>query len=171
MDRSVVAVETGRPVPILDAHRGEGILHEAVSVQLVRADGAWLLQRRAPGKALFAGCWANSCCTHPRPGESAADAAARRVGEELGVTLTSPLVEAGDFTYRAVDPVSGLVEHEHDRVFVGRFDGDVAPHPAEIGDLWFGPQDQVIEALARQPAPWAPSVLELAALRYLAGRA
>ena len=58
------------------AHR-EGRLHRAFSVFVFNDKGEMLLQKRAAGK-YHSGClWSNTCCSHPRPGESLA-AAARR---------------------------------------------------------------------------------------------
>ncbi len=101
----------GPSVGRLMAHRPPGILHLAVSVALVGPDGRWLLQRRAATKAAFPGQWANSCCTHPEPGEDPAAAAIRRVEKALGLDV-SQLTPAGSFTYRAPDPRSGLVERD-----------------------------------------------------------
>lgn len=106
--------------------------HRALSVFLVRSDGAMLLQRRAAGKYHSPGRWSNACCSHPRPGESTPDAARRRLREELGMTCA--LVHATTFTYEA-DLGNGLWEHEVDHVFVGRHDGDPVPNAEEV-DGW-----------------------------------
>ena len=71
------------PVPKLAVHR-MGLRHNAVSVFVTRG-GAVLIQRRALDKYHSAGLWANTCCTHPHWGESAAACARRRLGEELGI--------------------------------------------------------------------------------------
>jgi len=156
----------GPPVGRLLAHRPPGILHLAVSVALVGPDGRWLLQRRAATKAAFPGQWANSCCTHPVPGEEPAAAAIRRVREELGLEV-SELTPAGSFTYRAPDPASGLVEHELDHVFLAVTDtSSAAPDPAEIGDLARLPLAAALELVTSvSGTPWAGEVLELAARR------
>lgn len=147
------------------AHRAPGRLHLAVSVQLVDGDGRWLLQRRASTKAAFAGRWANSCCTHPAPGEAFDVCAARRVTEELGVRPVD-LRPAGCFRYRAVDPVSGLVEHELDHVFVGRLapDAVLRPDPAEISEVAAVGYERARALAGTGPlaAPWAATVLDLA---------
>lgn len=101
----------------MEAHR-RGALHLAVSVFVFDGD-AMLVQRRADGKYHCGGLWANACCTHPHWGESAPDAAGRRLREELGCTL--PLRAVGETTYRA-DVGGNLWEHER----VTMFRGDVA---------------------------------------------
>ncbi|HET9425175.1 MAG TPA: isopentenyl-diphosphate Delta-isomerase [Gemmatimonadaceae bacterium] len=115
----------------LRAHEA-GALHRAVSVFLFDDQGRLLLQQRAEGKYHSAGLWSNTCCGHPRPGESAADAAARRLREEMGIAcdLTPRFV----FRYRAgLD--GGLTEHELDHVFTGRFTGTPSPDPREV-EAW-----------------------------------
>jgi isopentenyl-diphosphate delta-isomerase len=107
----------GPPVSKQLAHFAPGILHLAVSVQAVDTAGCWLLQRRAATKSAFADRWANTCSTHPRPGERPEDAAIRRLHEETGL-VASNLVTAGVFVYRATDSMSGLVEHEVNHVYV-----------------------------------------------------
>src|SRR5688572_17566304 len=110
----------------LSAHQHGGALHRAFSVFLFDASGRMLLQQRGAGKYHFANLWTNACCSHPRPGEETIDAARRRVREELGIDVA--LTHAFGFVYRAEDPTSGLTEHEYDHVFVGRFEGQLAPN-------------------------------------------
>jgi isopentenyl-diphosphate delta-isomerase len=169
-DVQVVTIESdgsvGPSVDRLLAHQAPGILHLAVSVALVDTAGLWLLQRRAASKMAFAGGWANSCCTHPRPGEELAAAALRRVSQELGLELGG-LEPAGTFTYQATDPVSGLVEYEFDHVFVALTDTTAAvPDPDEIGALARLPLADALELVASEGGtPWASEVLRLASRR------
>jgi isopentenyl-diphosphate delta-isomerase len=131
-DEVIVVDEYDRAVgvaPKLAAHR-DGALHRAVSVFVTDGAGSVLLQRRALAKYHSGGLWSNSCCGHPRPGESVADAATRRLVEEMGIRCS--LEPAGAFRYRAELP-NGFIEHEIVHVFVGRWDGEPTPDPAEVG--------------------------------------
>ena len=143
-----------------EAHRAPGVLHLAVSVQIVDPDGSWLLQRRAESKAAFAACWANTCCTHPRAGEDPVAAAMRRLREELDLVVAS-LQPAGMFVYRATDPASGLVEHETDHVFVAVADTHGASVDAgEISELARLPYSEALQVVASPGgAPWGGEVL------------
>jgi len=142
----------------LDAHV-RGLLHRAVSVLLFDARGRTLLQRRAAGKYHSAGLWANACCSHPRPGEDAPVAARRRLVEELGIDV--PLVHALTFTYRA--PVGGgLIEHELDHVFTGRFQGEPRPAPDEVEAWEWRDAARLPGEVSAEPeryAAWLPLVL------------
>jgi isopentenyl-diphosphate Delta-isomerase len=163
--RPPVTLPDGGTEDIWKAHSPPGTLHVAVSVQLVTPDGRWLLQRRSQAKPLFAGKWANSCCTHPMPEEEAQAAASRRVTEELGIDAVA-LVPAGAFIYEAADPASGMVEHEHDHVFVGVTDVVPAADPSEIDELWYGTfEDALAKVRGEDGAPWAGTVLELCGAR------
>src|SRR5580765_8191069 len=71
----------------LAAHR-EGRLHRAISVQLRDANGQLLLQKRHVGKYHSGGLWTNTCCSHPRPGETPLEAAHRRLAGEMGIACT-----------------------------------------------------------------------------------
>lgn len=102
----------------LQAHLN-GRLHRAVSVFLFNSKGELLLQQRASGKYHSANLWTNTCCSHPRPGESAYDAANRRLYEEMG--LACELSEVFSFIYKA-HLGNNLTEHEFDHVFVGTND-------------------------------------------------
>jgi isopentenyl-diphosphate Delta-isomerase len=111
----------------LDCHR-RGVLHRAFSVMIWDRDGRMLLQQRALTKYHSGGLWTNACCGHPRPGEALADAASRRLHEEMG--FTTPLTPLGSMIYRA-ELESGLTEHEFVHVFRGIYDGAVTPDTNE----------------------------------------
>ena len=122
--------ETG-VVDKMTAHR-KGILHRAFSIFVFDEADRLLLQRRASGKYHSGGLWSNTCCSHPRAGESLLDAAHRRLREEMG--FDCPLEAVFGFVYRAALD-GGLVEHEFDHVVVGRFQGAPAPDVGEV-DEW-----------------------------------
>src|SRR5262245_53833599 len=89
-DAIILVDPDDRPIgtmPKLEAHRS-GRLHRAVSVFVRDSQGRLLLQQRAIGKYHSGGLWTNSCCSHPRPGEGAAAAAARRLVEEMGLACS-----------------------------------------------------------------------------------
>ena len=122
--------ETG-VIAKMEAHR-KGILHRAFSIFVFDEGDRLLLQRRATDKYHSGGLWSNTCCGHPKPGESLLDAAHRRLREEMG--FDCPLRAEFGFVYRAsLD--GGLVEHEFDHVVVGWFQGNPAPDPREV-DEW-----------------------------------
>ena len=142
------------------AHRS-GKLHRAFSILISNSDGELLLQRRATRKYHFARRWSNTCCGHPRPGEQTLAAAGRRLGEELGFSV--PLEESAELQYRAVDPGSGLIEHEHLHIFKGRYAGEPCPNPDEVGAYrWMHP-NRVRRGLARFPGMFTPWFALLAA--------
>ncbi|MBS0233815.1 MAG: isopentenyl-diphosphate Delta-isomerase [Proteobacteria bacterium] len=121
----------------LDAHR-QGNLHRAFSVMVWDSRGRLLLQRRQIDKYHSGGLWTNTCCGHPRPGETTAQAAARRLNEEMSIVC--PLMPIGTFTYRA-ELDAGLIEHEFVHVFRGVYNGIIAPNPAECdGYSWSSPE-------------------------------
>ena len=66
-------------------HDGAGVLHRAFSLFVFNGAGDLLLQQRSVGKRLWPGYWANSCCSHPRRGESMEQATQRRLQQELGM--------------------------------------------------------------------------------------
>lgn len=153
--------------PRLAAHESGGIRHLAISVVVVDADGRLLLQKRADSKALFAGRWSNTVCTHPLPGEEPAAAAARRLHEELSVQCD--LTAGGTFAYEALDHVSGLSENELDHVFLGRADADPVPDPDEVSEVrWIHPADLAAEMAAAPDrfTPWLQPVLVAAGLDH-----
>jgi isopentenyl-diphosphate delta-isomerase len=130
------------------------MLHRAFSILIANPDGEMLLQRRAAHKYHFAGRWSNTCCGHPRPGEQTLAAANRRLEEEFG--FSTSLEEVAELRYRAVDPNSSLIEHEHLHIFQGRYAGEPCPNPEEIGAYsWMRPNG-VRRSLARFPDRFTP---------------
>ncbi len=119
----------------LRAHK-DGSLHRALSVFVFNSKGQLLLQRRALGKYHSPGLWSNTCCSHPRPGETVERAAARRLQEEMGMACT--LSELFAFTYRHAFE-DGLIEHERDHVLVGQSEMEPVADPAEVAEwAWKG---------------------------------
>jgi isopentenyl-diphosphate delta-isomerase len=91
----------------MEAHR-KGALHRAFSVFIFNDAGELMLQQRALSKYHSPGLWTNTCCSHPRDGEKTAEAAHRRMMEEMGFDCT--FEEAFSFLYKA-DVGQGLIEH------------------------------------------------------------
>lgn len=144
----------------LDAHR-RGLLHRAFSIFVERPNGSLLLQRRALTKYHTPGVWSNTCCGHPRPGETILEAARRRLDEEMG--LTCPLRRVGSIRYRA-ELENGLVEHEIDHVLTGVSTAPPLPASSEVAEWrWVNPLSLGRE-LRRHPlrfAPWFRVALEV----------
>jgi isopentenyl-diphosphate delta-isomerase len=129
----------------LDAHR-KGLLHRAISVFVFNSRGELLIHRRALEKYHSGGLWTNTCCSHPRDGETNEDAAVRRLREEMG--MECKLFKQFHFIYRA-DLDHELVEHELDHVFTGTSDADPQPDPAEVMDWkWISRDDLLAEMAA-----------------------
>jgi isopentenyl-diphosphate delta-isomerase len=131
----------------MEAHR-QGLLHRAFSVFIFNSRGEMLLQQRAPDKYHSAGLWSNACCSHPRPGEETADAASRRLREELG--FTTPLEKLFHFTYKS-EFGNGLTEFEFDHVFVGVYDEPIHANTAEVSDCRYESYDNIRESLRLEP--------------------
>ena len=133
----------------LDAHQ-RGLKHRAISVLVRNGSGKFLLQRRNPAKYHSGGLWTNACCSHPLPGESAADAAQRRLGQEMGFSCRiEPLFV---FQYNVPVP-GGLIENELVHVFGGRHDGAIKPDPDEVSEWkWISYDDLVADLKARPDA-------------------
>jgi isopentenyl-diphosphate delta-isomerase len=146
-----------------ELHQGTGTLHRAFSIFLFNDAGHVLLQQRSVDKPLWPEFWSNTCCSHPRRGESYGIATRRRLKEELGVE--APLRFTHRFRYQAQFSAEGA-EHELCSVYVGRIDGDPKPNPQEVSDWqWISPSalDEWLETNPENLTPWFK--LEWAALR------
>lgn len=135
-------------------HDGHGILHRAFSLFLFNAAGELLLQQRSSTKRLWPGFWSNSCCSHPRRGETLELATRRRLEDELNVGAT--LEHVYKFQYQADFGARGA-EHELCHVFLGRLVGAPEPNACEIAALRFvgaADLDREFEARSLRFTPW-----------------
>lgn len=114
------------------AHDGAGVLHRAFSLFLFNDAGELLVQQRAPGKRLWGGYWSNSCCSHPRRGESLEVATARRLRDELNFETT--LEHVYSFCYQAHFGEAGS-ENELCHVFLGGVEEEAQPNDSEIAAI------------------------------------
>jgi isopentenyl-diphosphate delta-isomerase len=131
----------------MEAHTA-GLLHRAFSVIIFNDRHEILLQQRALEKYHSGGLWTNTCCSHPAPNEELEAAGKRRLAEEMGFTCEiSPLFS---FIYN-VKLSEKLFEHELDHVFIGKYQGDIDPNPAEVMDVKWMPFDQLIADCTQHP--------------------
>ena len=144
---------TGHAEKLL-VHQGQPQLHRAFSVVIFNSQGQMLLQLRSVKKYHFGGLWSNACCGHPTRSLPIQPAAEQRLHEEFGFRV--PLRERFSFIYQARDPVSGLSEHELDRVYSGRFDGQPQPNPDEIDQFRWLDLDQLLQDVASHPQRYTP---------------
>jgi isopentenyl-diphosphate delta-isomerase len=140
-----------------DCHDGAGVLHRAFSLFLFNEDGELLLQQRGSDKRLWPGFWSNSCCSHPRRGESLAVATSRRLSDELNIM--AELEHIYQFCYQAEFGGAGS-ENELCHVFVGGIDGEVRPNDSEIASVRFISQGDLNKEFRDQPQQFTPWFVE-----------
>ncbi|HEY3430755.1 MAG TPA: isopentenyl-diphosphate Delta-isomerase [Cyclobacteriaceae bacterium] len=136
----------------MEAHR-KGVLHRAFSVLIFNSKGEVLLQKRSTAKYHSAGLWTNTCCSHPKPGEPTAVAVNRRLKEEMGIDIQ--LEYAYKFLYQTVLE-NGLIEHELDHVYVGRYDGEPAINLTEVDSWKYAPVGEIKQDMLLSPADYTP---------------
>lgn len=134
-------------------HDGEGVLHRAFSAFVFNRRGELLLQRRAAGKRLWGGYWSNSCCSHPRAGESMEVAVERRLQQELGMQVRMKF--AYKFEYHARFGEVGS-EHELCWVYVGESDDSPVANANEIEETRWLSTTELSEALEQDAAAYTP---------------
>jgi len=125
-----------------------GALHRAFSIFVINSTGQLLMQKRAATKYHSRNLWSNTCCGHPRPGETIARASRRRLWEEMG--FESNLKEVFSFVYCA-NLEDGLIENEYDHVLAGFFDGVPKADPAEISQWKWVNLAEVSRELKKNP--------------------
>jgi isopentenyl-diphosphate delta-isomerase len=142
----VLVDEYDREIGFLDkasAHQGQGVLHRAFSLLVFNSQGELLLQQRAAGKRLWPGSWSNTCCSHPRRGETLDVAIERRLAEELGMKCSLQFLFK--FEYQAQFDAEGA-EHELCWVYAGRSDDVPTLNLNEVSALrYVSPQALDIE--------------------------
>ena len=139
------------------AHQGDGQLHRAFSIFLLNDYDEVLLQQRSSLKPLWPMYWSNTCCSHPRRGETLAQSTTRRLREELN--LEAQLKYLYKFQYHARYEAALGSEHELCSVFVGHVQGRPKPkfNQTEIADTVWLPITEVNEWLSNDQistTPW-----------------
>ncbi len=110
----------------------KALLHRAFSILIFNNKGELLLQQRAANKYHSAGLWTNTCCSHPRPGETTEQSAHRRLQEEMG--FDCELILQKKFIYKTTFS-NGLSEHELDYVFTGIYNDTPSFNKAEVENI------------------------------------
>jgi isopentenyl-diphosphate delta-isomerase len=136
-----------------EAHRGSGTLHRAFSLFVFNPAGALLVQQRADGKRLWPGYWSNSCCSHPRRGETMNRAIHRRLWEELG--LRADLQFLFKFRYHAQYDRQGA-EYELCWVYAGHSAERPRPNADEIAAWRYVTPQALQTEIASAPESFTP---------------
>jgi isopentenyl-diphosphate delta-isomerase len=136
-----------------ECHRGEGILHRAFSIFVFNDQNELLIQKRSEDKQLWPLYWSNSCCSHPRQGETIEEAARRRLNEELGIDI--PLKAIFKFQYSASFGEAGS-ENEMCSVLFGRSNDSISPNKNEIAEWKYVDVDELDEDMRKNPEKYTP---------------
>lgn len=131
----------------MEAHR-KALLHRAFSIFVFNDKNELMLQQRAESKYHSPGLWTNTCCSHPRPGESLQDAGHRRLVEEMGFDCR--LEKIFDFIYEA-ELDKGLTEHEFDHVLFGRYNQNPVINPDEVATFKWMTMDDIARDMEVSP--------------------
>ena len=132
----------------IEAHE-KGLLHRAFSVFILNQKNELLLQQRALHKYHSGGLWTNTCCSHPRQGESNIEAAHRRMQEEMG--MDAPMEKLLDFIYKA-EFDNNMTEHELDHVFIGYSEENPKINPDEVAAYKWVNLDELKNDMQANPA-------------------
>ena len=136
-----------------ECHDGDGILHRAFSVFLFNDQGELLLQQRGAEKRLWPMYWTNTCCSHPRQGESMGMATERRLQQELNVGSALEFVYKFEYQVRFGDLGS---EYELCSVYLGRMSGEATANDSEIAALRFVSAQDLQTEIDSQPEQFTP---------------
>jgi len=134
-------------------HDGGGVLHRAFSVFLFNNAGELLLQQRSETKRLWPGYWSNTCCSHPRRGESLQEATKRRLRDELGIGSSLEFIYK--FSYQAEFDAKGS-ENELCHVFFGETGDAVRPNDNEITAIRYISADLLLAEIEQTPEQFTP---------------
>ncbi len=144
-------------------HSGAGLLHRAFSVFVFNPAGEVLLQQRSAAKPLWPLHWANSCCSHPRRGETVEAAARRRLLEELAITCELEFLYKFEYCASFLDIGT---EHELCWVFAGVASDVPTANAAEIAAWRYVAPAALTAEIAAAPERFTPWLrLEWAQIR------
>lgn len=152
----ILVDETDREIGYLskgECHDGAGILHRAFSLFIFNSKGELLLQQRSSDKRLWPLYWSNSCCSHPRRGESMDLATRRRLEQELGMAADFNHLFTFQYHARYLDLGS---ESEVCWVYVGLCDDPPRPNSTEIAAVRWITADDLDREFQEQPEVFTP---------------
>jgi isopentenyl-diphosphate Delta-isomerase len=135
------------------AHDAGGLLHRAFSLFIFDRDGRLLMQQRSADKRLWPNFWSNSCCSHPRRGETMEEATARRLRDELNIDAELEFVYK--FAYQASYDDLGA-ENELCWVYLGRTRDAIVPNRNEITATGWMSSSELERKLEEKPAQFTP---------------
>lgn len=135
------------------AHDAGGMLHRAFSLFIFDPDGKLLMQQRSRSKRLWPLYWSNSCCSHPRRGESMDEATRRRLQDELNIEAELEFIYK--FAYQASYGELGA-ENELCWVYLGRTAGTIVPNRNEIADTRLLGDTELQHELDTAPEQFTP---------------
>lgn len=150
MEKVILVNEQDEPIgemEKMEAHE-KGLLHRAFSVFIFNEKNELLLQKRASSKYHSGGLWSNSCCSHPRKGETVVEAGTRRLIEEMGFSV--PLEAVFSFIYKA-ELDNSLTEHELDHVLIGRYNDGPIINLDEVEDWKYIDLDSLSDDMKNHP--------------------
>jgi len=137
----------------IDCHRGDGILHRAFSIFIFNDQGQLILQKRSDRKLLWPLYWSNSCCSHPRKGETLETAIHRRLEEELG--FDTELTYLYTFQYQEKFKEIGS-ENELCAVYIGKSNTLVQVNNNEIAEWRCIDPDDLTQEVTDHPDNFTP---------------
>lgn len=151
----VLITEQDEPIGLMEKQEAHvaGVLHRAFSVFIFNHKGELLIQQRAFEKYHTPGKWTNTCCSHPREGETYEEGASRRLQEEMG--FTCPIEYQFDFIYKAYVG-QGLTEHELDHVFKGVYNEEPVINPEEVAAYKWIDFDELQQDVQNNPEEYTP---------------
>lgn len=150
MEHVILVNESDQQIGIMEKMAAHIVprLHRAFSIFIFNSQGKLLLQQRALTKYHSPGLWTNTCCSHPRNGETMEQATTRRLQEEMG--MTCDMHEVFTFIYKA--PVGlGLTEHEFDHVWFGQSDDTPLINTEEVASWKYMSLDDIAEDMRQHP--------------------
>jgi isopentenyl-diphosphate delta-isomerase len=151
----------------VECHTGDGILHRAFSIFIFNTKGELILQQRSNQKLLWPLFWSNSCCSHPRKGESLEDATHRRLEQELGIK--TDLQYLYTFQYHEKFGHKGS-EYEMCAVLIGSTDEQPKVNENEISAWKYISQEDLNHTLDNTPdsyTPWFKMEWHMLTERYM----
>lgn len=125
-----------------------GKLHRAFSVFVFNKKGELLLHQRASSKYHSPNLWTNTCCSHPRHGETILEAANRRLFEEMGMKVKLRVV--GHLIYKA-NLGKNLFEHEYDYILLGQSDDNPKINLEEVKDYKYMTVSDIDSEVQKNP--------------------